>query len=272
MDETQNQQRAIEETRERLGQIAGELADRASPPYVKARIKEAAQRQAATAKEAVVRRAVIVEGQVLRSSTTYSLLGALGGWLLGSLIGRRFASSFAERALAENSGSSESPSRIGQQTAEAVASAKDKASEAVAVAKDKATEAVSSAKHRATDAVSAAKERIGGTLSHARERIPSAHDVSDRMGSFIHNTADNRPLLFALIPIGLGALFAMLLPVSDQERRVFSSAKQKVNEQLNALSEKVEERMAAAESGSQPETGSSAGDGTPPSTTDVHIH
>jgi len=281
MDQKENQHRVIEETRERIGQIAGELAERANPPYVKAKIREAAERQADIAKEAVVRKAVIVEGRVLGSSTTYSFLGALGGWLVGAWIGKRFASSLAANAITDDRRAAlRSSVGIGDQTAEALAAAKERASEAVSTAKERATEAVSTVKERAADAVTTAKERandamiaarekIGGSFSHARERIPSPHDVSQRVDSFIHSTASDRPLLFALVPLCFGALFALLIPVSAQERKAFSAAKQKVNEQLSAIGEKVEDRI--AQQGSQGEQGS-MDEGARPTTTEVHIH
>jgi len=229
---------------------------------VKERIREAASKQAGIAKEAVVRKAVIVEGQVLGSTTTYSLLGALGGWLLGALLGKRITTSVAMKALADERRSA--PPAIGEQTAEAFT-----------VAKDKASEAVSSVKEKASEAVSAAKEKIEGTLSHARERIPSAHDVSGKMDSFIHDSASTRPLLFALVPLCVGALFAVLLPVSAQERRVFSSAKQKFNAQLSAWSEKVEDRIqrgSDGEPGSNPQPSSMSDEALRTATAETDVH
>jgi len=241
---------------------------------VKARIREAAVRQAETAKEVVMRRAVIVEGEVLKSTTTYRVLGALGGWLLGALIGKRVLSSLADGALANRR--SASPA-IGEQTTEAFTAAKERASEAVSTAKERASEAVSAAKERASEAVSSAREKIGGTFSHARERIPSAHDVSGKMDSFIHTSASNRPLLFALIPLCVGAVFALLLPVSASERRVFSSAKQKFNQRLSAWSEQVEDRIEGqrgsdGQQGTNQESGSMSDDALRSATAETHVH
>jgi len=265
MDERENQQRAIEETRERLGQVAGELASRANPPYVKARIREAAEKEAEIVKEAAakkardvrevaMRKAENVTGRVVGSPTTYSLLGALGGWLLGAFLGRRYARGLGEEAswrVRRSFEEFDEPSLGGmrepgikERTSEAFTDAKERASDAVTTAKERASNAVTAAKDKASEKLTAAKEKIGGTVSHVREQIPSAHEISEKTGSFIHDTASTRPLLFALVPLVLGALFAMLLPVSDQERRALATAKQKVNERLSALGEKVEDRIA----------------------------
>jgi len=224
-----------------------------------------------------MRRAVIVEGRVLGSTTTYSVLGSLGGWFLGAVLGRWISSNVLARSIAREE-SQAAPRRVGEQTAETFTAAKEKASDAITEAKHKASDVITEAKHKASDVLTAAKERIGGTVSQAKERVPSPHDVSVRMDTFIRDTANSRPLLFALVPLCLGAFFAMLLPVSSQERRALSTAKQKVTEQLSTLSEKVENRI-GAESGpkAQPgsndgEPGSIADDGAAAVRPEVHMH
>jgi len=298
MDERENQQRAIEETRERIGQIAGELAERANAPYVKARVREAAEREAEIVKEAAIKKALImkedmkeaamrkavnVRGRVMQSPTTYSLLGALGGWLLGAFLGRRVTPRLAARTTADerlwaDEGLSMEPSMepsepgIGERASGAIAGAKGRASETIAGAKEKVSETFH-----------AAREKLGDTVSNVRERIPTSEDVSakanevsERTSSFIHTSSSTHPLIFALVPLCLGAIFAALLPMSSSERRALARAKQKVNEQLSVLGERVENRI-AAQQGSQGQAAPSgqpgpSAEGGPLNPAEVHVH
>jgi len=298
MDERENQQRAIEETRERIGQIAGELAERANPPYVKARVREAAEREAEIVKEAAIKKALImkedvkeaamrkavnVRGRVLQSPTTYSLLGALGGWLLGAFIGRRVPQRLAARTSADERLWADEGLSMEASMEPSEPGISERASGAVAGAKGRASEAIAGAKEKATETINAAREKLGGTVSNVRERIPSADEVSakanevtERTSSFIHDAASTRPLLFALIPLCLGAIFAAVLPISSSERRALARAKQKVNEQLSTLGERVENRI-AAQQGSDGQAAQSAqpapsAEGGPLNPAEVHVH
>jgi len=97
------------------------------------------------------------------------------------------------------------------------------------------------------------------------------------MDSFIHNSASTRPLLFALVPLCVGALFAVLLPVSAGERRLFSSAKQKFNQQLGVWSEKVEDRISDQRGSdgapdSNQQSGSMSDEALRTATAETHVH
>ncbi|MGE5049617.1 MAG: hypothetical protein ACM3PC_13650 [Deltaproteobacteria bacterium] len=83
------------------------------------------------------------------------------------------------------------------------------------------------------------KDRAGDLVNGVRERIPSAAELGQK--------ADDNPLLIALGGIALGAIAALLLPVSRKERELLEPVKQKAGEAIGAMGDKVSDSVQQAQ-------------------------
>ncbi|MCA1826482.1 MAG: hypothetical protein ABR567_14920 [Myxococcales bacterium] len=75
------------------------------------------------------------------------------------------------------------------------------------------------------------KERAGEVVSNVREHIPSASDIGEKV--------DENPMLVALGGLALGAVAALLLPVTRKERELLDPVKQRAGEAIGTLGEKI---------------------------------
>jgi hypothetical protein len=83
-------------------------------------------------------------------------------------------------------------------------------------------------------------------VSNVRERIPSAAELGYR--------AEENPLLVALGGLALGAVAALLLPVTRKEREMLEPVKQRAGEAIGTMGNKLGESVQQAQekiSGSQ---------------------
>jgi uncharacterized membrane protein YebE (DUF533 family) len=83
------------------------------------------------------------------------------------------------------------------------------------------------------------KERAGDLVEGVRERIPSAAELGQK--------AEDNPMLIALGGIALGAIAALLLPVTRKERELLDPVKQKAGEAIGTLGNKVGDSVQQAQ-------------------------
>ena len=75
------------------------------------------------------------------------------------------------------------------------------------------------------------KDKAGDMVANVRDRLPSAAEVGHK--------ADENPLLVALGGLALGAVAALLLPVSRKERELLEPVKQRAGEAIGSLGDKI---------------------------------
>ncbi|MDR6972373.1 DUF3618 domain-containing protein [Leifsonia shinshuensis] len=83
---------------------------------------------------------------------------------------------------------------------------------------DRQTRKVKGAWHSLSDRVMGTADDVGGTVSNAGESVADA-------GRTVVNKAQGNPLAVGLIAFGVGALVASLIPASNKEKELASSAK-----------------------------------------------
>jgi uncharacterized membrane protein YebE (DUF533 family) len=83
------------------------------------------------------------------------------------------------------------------------------------------------------------KHKASDLVDDVRDHIPSA--------TAVRQTAEDNPLLIALGGMALGALAALLLPVSGKERELLEPVKQRASEAMGQLGDKVRETAGQAQ-------------------------
>jgi hypothetical protein len=97
------------------------------------------------------------------------------------------------------------------------------------------------------------KDKAMGVVDDVRERIPS--------GDELRQTANENPALVALGGFALGAIAALLLPVSRKERDLLEPVKQRAGEAIGTLGEKLGDTVDEAQHRiAPPDDGSRRGD------------
>lgn len=224
MGERTEAKSSIESSTRHLTDIAHELSRRASPRYI-----------GDQAKETVLNKTYEWKEQIGSSPLA---LGIIGG-TVGALIGRAFAKERrlqSERygtpdlryrtVLADSRGyryGSEAEFTNGPQERGMGEKIADRAQGLTQDLKDKAGDL----KDRASDL----KDRASDTMANMREHLPSAAEIGDR--------AEENPMLVALGGLALGAVAALLLPVSRKERQMLEPVKQRAGEAMGSLTEKI---------------------------------
>jgi hypothetical protein len=192
--------------------VAEELARRMSPDYVKGRAKMMAREKT-----------IEVRDKAIESRWLIPMLGGAAGVLIARAIGQKARDSIHHEMRSDidvgyvpEYGATEVSSERGASFGERAEDVKE----------------------RITHAAHNLRER-GGEL---KEKIPSRAQV--------RSTAEQRPMIFALGALILGAVFGMLLPVTQKERQVLEPVKEKVKamgeeavENAKALARGVQEGM-----------------------------
>jgi hypothetical protein len=275
MGERDDARHQVEQRRERIAQLAGEVSRRLTPEYAKGRAREMAREKMGKVRDSAV-----------HSSWLAPALGAGVGMLVGKALqsraqsredhrhedyygGERFRSSgyrgdyreyygrtgYREDSPYQTYEEGTLPSEVGeapggraegfeQQSGSRLQDMKEQAGARVQEMKDRAGSKVEDLKERAGEM----KERVGakaGELKHRmgeqahslRERLPDR----DRLRASTHEDTG----LWALGAAALGLLFGFALPVTQKERQLLEPAKRKARE----LGEQAKEM--AVEKGSQ---------------------
>lgn len=264
MGERDDAKRSIESTRARIGVLAHEVSRRMTPAYAKERAKEMARYKASE-----------VRDRATESPWVLPLVGAG----IGALVGRAFVGRIQERrarawdergALAsrrdgwgrgetyevwsgedpgvapidelegdtgleiedeERRGLRARAEDAGEGLRDRAADLKDRAADL----KDRAADKASEVRDRLGAKAGEVRERVRHRAGALRERIPAADDV--------RASAEQNPAVWALGAMALGALFGMLVPVGERERRALAPAKEKVRQVSQQAAEKVSDQV-----------------------------
>lgn len=236
MDERTDAKHAIESSTRHMSDIARELSRRATPAYVSDRAKETA-----------LNKTVEWRDQILASPTA---LGIIGG-TIGALIGRSLAkerstgTAYAYRSRV-----------VDERGTPYVAYASDGGAPYIAYRDDARTsyggdgrtnggtvsglsDAAANVGERAAETAGNVRDRASDALSNVREHLPSTEDIA--------RTADENPMMVALGGLALGAVAALLLPVSRKERELLDPMKQRAGEAIGSLGDKLGESVQEAQ-------------------------
>jgi hypothetical protein len=220
MGERTDAKRSIESSARHMSEIAEELSRRASPRYIGEQAREKALNKTQEWKEAMT-----------TNPTALALIGgALGAAIGGALArnGRASAGSRESRRFAElgygdgrfgyggDAGYRESPLYTGD------FGYRERRDE---------PHGGSGVREKIADGAQDLKDRAGDLVSGVRERIPSSAELGRK--------ADENPMLLALGGLALGAIAALLLPVTRKERELLEPVKQKAGEAIGTMGNKV---------------------------------
>jgi uncharacterized protein YjbJ (UPF0337 family) len=229
--------------------IAEELSRRASPRYIGQQVRETALNKTQEWKEDLI------------SSPT--ALGLIGG-VLGAAIGRALARSRRDSRMFRRDYRYRTDWRYGVADGdygytrysgypgETAYRGDLRYGEPDRGVGEKISETKEDLKDRAGDMVDRAKDMASGL----RDRIPSAAELSEK--------AEENPIALALGGLALGAVAALLLPVTRKERDVLQPVKERAGEAIGALgnrlgesAQQVREKIAGSEQQPQAPSASS---------------
>lgn len=218
MGERDDASSSIEQTRNRMTNIVEELARRATPGYVGEQIKEA-----------TVRKTREIQGRVAANPYTLPVIGGVIGAVVASYFGRSRSSTnvrydFGEIEEATGYRMEEEGVGIGE----------------------KARALKDSVTGKIHDAGEISSEKIGAATDKAL-------DLGERAKTGFSRALDEQPLLIGAGLAVLGALVAVLTPVSEKEKRLVEPARQKAADAIQNLSEKIEEKLEGTQAAEPPE-------------------
>jgi hypothetical protein len=224
MDERTDAKHAIESSTRHMSDIARELSRRATPAYVSDRAKETA-----------LNKTVEWRDQIFSSPTA---LGIIGG-TIGALIGRSFAKERSTRRTYAYSSAV-----VDERGTPYIAYARDGGAPYIAYRDDgrtsggtlsgltdRASDAASNVRDRAAEAVGNVRDRAGDAMANVRDHLPSTAQIE--------RSAEENPMMVALGGLALGAVAALLLPVTRQERELLEPVKQRAGEAIGTLGDKL---------------------------------
>jgi ElaB/YqjD/DUF883 family membrane-anchored ribosome-binding protein len=266
MGERDDAKRSVESTRARIGVLAHEVSRRMTPGYAKERAREMARYKAYEMRD--------------RAAQNPWILPMLGGGI-GALIGKALTGRAQERRerywddrygmrgyragdghgreseryevwAGEDAGVApvdETDDYTGIDVESSGGGMRDRAGEL----KDRASERVSEVKDRLTGTASGMKDRMRSRAYDLRDRIPGSDELRWR--------AQENPAFWAVGAIAVGALFGLVLPVTERERQALAPAKEKLREAgeqaAHKVSDKVSEKMGTTGASQSREPGSS---------------
>ena len=216
MDEREIARAEVDRSRERVKDIAVQLAHRAQPTYVKQRAKEAA-----------VHQSIEIKDKILGSPVALGILGGLATALVAKIvIGRRQDDEEPRRALAAGEFEPDEPDDPGR-----IEALKSRAADTI----DDVKRAAGNLKDRAV----AQGHRLGERIPSKDEVKARAHDARLRATEY----ANREPLVTALGAVAVGAALGLLIPLSETERRALGRARDQVSETVHTLASDVGDRV-----------------------------
>ena len=240
MDERTDAKRSIESSTRHMTDIAHELSRRASPRYIGERARETALNKTNEWKEQL--------------GTSPLALGIIGG-TIGALLGRALANERRTKAYR----SYELRSRPAFADEVGVRYGRATSVDYDGDSNGGIGEKIADTAHELKDKAGELKDRAGDMISGVRDRMPSVADVSQK--------ADENPMLVALGGLALGAIAAMLLPVSRKERELLEPVKERAGSAIGSLGDKIGEGAQQARekiAGQQDNSQRASGDVTTP--------
>jgi ElaB/YqjD/DUF883 family membrane-anchored ribosome-binding protein len=112
--------------------------------------------------------------------------------------------------------------------------------------RDKISEGAQQLGDKISEGAQQLKDKAADVVDDVRERIPSAAEL--------RQTAHENPALVALGGFALGAIAALLLPVSRKEREMLEPVKQRAGEAIGTLGEKLGDTVEEAQHRMAPPT------------------
>jgi len=217
MGERTDAKRSIESSARRMTEIADELSRRANPKYIGEQAREKALNKTQEWKEDFV--------------SSPAALGLIGG-LLGALVGR---------AIARNRRDSrDSEARYRSEYYRTVYSGDGDLYRGQPGYEDlRYREPETGMKDKIAGSAHELKDRASEAVSGMRERLPSVEQIGAK--------ADENPMIVALGGMALGAIAAMLLPVTRKERELLEPVKQRAGEAIGTLGERIGEQAHQAQ-------------------------
>ena len=101
------------------------------------------------------------------------------------------------------------------------------------------SEAAGGMREKLAEGAQQLKDKAGNVMAEVRERIPSPSELGRK--------ADDNPMLVALGGLALGAIAALLVPVSRKERELLDPVKQRAGEAIGTLGEKLGDTVQQAQ-------------------------
>ena len=248
MGEKDDARNSIEQSRERVSEIAEELSRRASPSYVGRQFKEGATDMARDWTE-----------RAGSSRLALAVIGGTLGALTGAAMAGRRESRSPRRALrdpyyggafdieAEYAGRRRSPyagseftglQEGGFQTEEKgiTERAKEKVSDMTEGAKERVSHMTEGVKERSREMKDKLTHRTGGMQRSSGEYGTEAKQKT-------MDTFEERPVAFTAGAILVGALFGLLAPVSRKERELIEPMKDKAREGVRKAADQAREKI-----------------------------
>lgn len=215
MDERQSARAEIDDSRERMKDIAAQLTHRAEPSYIKQQAKNAA-----------VEKSMELKDRIIDSPWALGVIGGLATAGIAKLVLDQRARRYSAPSEAPYYGEE---SRLGEKAQELKAQVGEK----VGAVKEQAGHLKEQAMHQ-VDAL--------------RGHLPSAHDMKDKAQQVTARARDyagEEPLITALGALAIGAALGFLLPLSQPERRLLAPAREQVGARLESLSSEVTDKVQA---------------------------
>jgi hypothetical protein len=245
MDERTDAKRTIESSTRHMTDIAQELSRRASPRYLGEQAKQTARN---------------MTRDLTSSPLALALLGGALGAAIGGTLARNRRRQFSSRddawrevryppgrlhyasagpsgtVVRSGNGSHGSYGPSVSRTGEVDRDEERGPGDAV---REKISEGAQQLKDTAADTAQQLKDKASSVVDEVRERIPSAAEL--------RHAADENPGLVALGGFALGAIAALLLPVSRKERDLLEPVKQRAGEAIGSLGEKLGDTVEEAQ-------------------------
>lgn len=249
MDRKDGREGEVAASRERLSDIAAELARRAQPEYVKAQAKEVAREKVDELKG---RARVVAQDkfdgmkETAMQSKGTSFLGAVIGGAMGFAI-TKFLQDRARGGVEYRGFGPYSGYREVGYGFEGTQPRSDSVKDKFADVKSQASDKLDDVKSRASDMVDSAKEkvsdvadRISSEARDLRQRIPATDELKTKASGVV----EDDPIIVGLGALAFGAIAGLLLPVSESERRAYAkvriAAEEKLHEAGGMLQQKLE--------------------------------
>jgi len=261
MGEHYDERREISDARERMSELAVEIAHRTSPEYVKEQVRTFAGEKKIElkqrAKERVMRKTTEWKQVATGTPKGIGILGAIAGGVIGSFLAKRFAAArsgpmFERREYWDGR---DQPSLYAEHGAYPYETTGDDLSalhadqsgggvgEKLQSVKQSVMDKAGDARHSVMDKASGALDSIRGTASNVREHIPSAGDVRMRATNWYDQHIDQQPLIFALGAVAFGMVASALIPVSSRERQLMEPAKRKVMQTVSQVGDQLQQKV-----------------------------
>jgi ElaB/YqjD/DUF883 family membrane-anchored ribosome-binding protein len=276
MGERDDAKRSVESTRARIGVLAHEVSRRMTPGYAKERAREMARYKAYEMRDraaqnpwilpllgsgigALIGKALTGRAQERRERYWDDRYGTRG-YRTGDGYGLRESERY-EVWAGEDTGvapidDTDDYTGIDVETSGTGGGLRDRADEMkdrAAEMKDRASEKVSEVKDRITGRASGMKDRMRSRAYDLRERMPGTDELRWR--------AQENPAFWAFGAMAVGALFGLVLPITERERQALAPAKEKLREAgeqaAHKVSDKVSEKIGTTGATQGRETGSS---------------